>query len=79
MAGVRASGVCEHVCVCAHGQNPTSAVLGPTLGSGETRELAHGAGSRVVSRAGGLEEQTYRLTTSSPGGHAWASPGCQGF
>ena len=45
------------VCVRAHGQNPTSAVLGPTLGSGETWELAHGAGSRVVSGLGGWKSR----------------------
>lgn len=49
-------GVCEHVrvCVCVHmGRIPLVPCWALHWGVGEARELAHGAGSRVVSRAGG--------------------------
>lgn len=75
------SGVCEHVGVCMSvhtGRIPPGLCWALHWGVGETWELAHGVGSRVVSRAGGLEEWTYRLTTSSPGGHAWEASRCQG-
>ena len=73
--------VCVSTCVstCVHmGRSPPGLCWALHWGVGEIWELAHGVGSRVVSRAVGLEEWTYRLTTSSPRGRAWVPSRCQG-
>ena len=74
------SGVCEHVyvCVCTWAESHWCRA-GPYTGEWGSPGAGSWSGIQGGVRVEGLEEQTDRLTTSSPGGHAWGPSGCQGF